>query len=264
MKILNQWVGHQWDQLAFMAEHLAPIMTHIDLPWLNQRLSASRDFSELFVIDLQGKVISSTHQAHIGAADLANAAWTEGLKKPFLHGPYIDPLTLDIGASSSNFHDEVTLMFYQPIQQNGESIGAICGRVPNDVLGDLIQREAGHIYPESGDNYIFMVDSHFDQSIQQGTALSRSRFEDDTFSHGENLKSGVHTRWGTVSVKRHTELELRFTDPATGQLHPGVRETIRNGDHLFITYPGYSDYRHIPVIGKGVTFQLKGSPTAWV
>ena len=135
--------------------------------------------------------------------------------------------------------------------------------MPNDVLGDLIQREAGHIYPESGDNYIFMVDSNFDNRIQQGTALSRSRFEDNTFSHGENLKSGIHTHWGTVRVNRHTELELRFTDPATGQLHPGVRETISKGENLFITYPGYSDYRHIPVIGKGVTFQLKGSPDRW-
>ncbi|HDY85297.1 MAG TPA: methyl-accepting chemotaxis protein, partial [Methylophaga sp.] len=173
------------------------------------------------------------------------------------------PMTLKIGRSSSKFHDEVTLMFYQPIERNGIFYGAICGRVPNDVLGDLIQREAGHIYPESGDNYIFMVDSNFDNRIQQGTALSRSRFEDNTFSHGENLKSGIHTPWGVVKVNHHTELELRFTDPATGQLHPGVRETIRNGQNVFITYPGYSDYRHIPVIGKGVTFQLKGSPDRW-
>lgn len=42
-----------------------------------------------------------------------------------------------------------------------------------------------------------------------------------------------------------------------------MRETIRNGDNLFVTYPGYSDYRHFPVIGKGVTFQLKGSPDRW-
>ncbi|HCG40631.1 MAG TPA: methyl-accepting chemotaxis protein, partial [Pseudomonas sp.] len=102
-----------------------------------------------------------------------------------------------------------------------------------------------------------------DSSVQTGTALSRSRFEDATFSHGENLKSGVHTRWGTVRVQQHTELELRFTDPATGQLHPGVRETIAKGANLFVTYPGYSDYRHIPVIGKGVTFQLQGSPDRW-
>jgi methyl-accepting chemotaxis protein len=42
-----------------------------------------------------------------------------------------------------------------------------------------------------------------------------------------------------------------------------VRETIRKGDNLFVTYPGYSDYRHIPVIGKGVTFKLPGSPDRW-
>src|SRR5690606_18372209 len=33
--------------------------------------------------------------------------------------------------------------------------------------------------------------------------------------------------------------------------------------NLFVTYPGYSDYRHIPVIGKGVTFQLPGSLDRW-
>lgn len=42
-----------------------------------------------------------------------------------------------------------------------------------------------------------------------------------------------------------------------------MRETIANGENLFVTYPGYSDYRHIPVIGKGVTFQMPGSPDRW-
>ncbi|HEC59355.1 hypothetical protein LCGC14_0627310 [marine sediment metagenome] len=263
VKILNQWVDSQWEQLEFMAGHISTSFPAVDLAWLNERLDSAVDFSELFVINMHGEVISSTYSAHIGVNNLATNAVAQGVNKPFLHGPYIDPMTLKIGRSSSKFHDEVTLMFYQPIERNGIFYGAICGRVPNDVLGDLIQREAGHIYPESGDNYIFMVDSNFDNRIQQGTALSRSRFEDNTFSHGENLKSGIHTPWGVVKVNHHTELELRFTDPATGQLHPGVRETIRNGQNVFITYPGYSDYRHIPVIGKGVTFQLKGSPDRW-
>ncbi|MDO6563078.1 methyl-accepting chemotaxis protein [Amphritea sp. 1_MG-2023] len=263
VKILNQWVDHQWEQLTFISDTLATDFPSIDPYWLNDRLASAADFSELFIIDLQGSILHSTYPDHSGHANLATSAWTTGVKTQLLHGPYIDPLTLTIGPSSSKFHDEVTLMFYQPIERDGISLGAVCGRVPNDVLGDLIQREAGHIYPESGDNYIFMVESHFDARIQQGTALSRSRFEDNTFSHGENLKSGIHTRWGSVKVNQHTELELRFTDPATGQLHPGVRETIRKGSNLFITYPGYSDYRHIPVIGKGVTFQLKGSPDRW-
>ncbi|MEW6765998.1 MAG: methyl-accepting chemotaxis protein [Pseudomonadota bacterium] len=263
VKLLNLWASQLWQQLEAMARHLAQTWPAHDVPYLEERLRAARDFSELFVIDPEGKVLGSTHAPRSGTRDLPAKAVQAGLEAPFLHGPYVDPATLRLGPSTSGFHDAVTLMFYQPIQVDGCAVGCLCGRVPNDVMSDLIQREAGHIYPESGDNYIFMVDSRFDSGIQQGTALSRSRFEDNAFTHGENLKSGVHTDWGTVRIREHTEFEIRFTDPATQQLHPGVRETIRKGENLFVTYPGYSDYRHIPVIGKGVTFQMPGSPDRW-
>ncbi|MBJ7538667.1 methyl-accepting chemotaxis protein [Marinomonas transparens] len=263
VKLLNSWINNQWSQLEVLLERVKGNFPNIELSALEERLGIVIDVSEYFVIDAQGKVINSTFKKRIGTTDLPMKAVKSGLEKPFLHGPYIDPNTLSIGASSSKFHDAVTLMLYLPIKQNGVSVGAVCARVPNDVLGDLIQREAGHIYKESGDNYLFMVKAEFDKNILPGTALSRSRFEDDTFSHGENLKGGVNTNWGTVKVQHHTEFEIRFTDPATEELHPGVRETIKNGHNLFVTYPGYSDYRHIPVIGKGVTFQLKGSPDTW-
>ena len=42
-----------------------------------------------------------------------------------------------------------------------------------------------------------------------------------------------------------------------------MQNTINNGENLFVDFPGYSDYRHVPVIGKGVTFQLPGSPDTW-
>nr|WP_234461587.1 methyl-accepting chemotaxis protein [Stutzerimonas stutzeri] len=263
VRILQGWVAAHWEHLADLADNLGEAFAHVDAEALEKKRTQLADLSELFVIDPQGRVLASTCAAHVGQQDLDGNAVAQGLAKPFLHGPYRDPLTQRLGATTSRFHDAVTLMFYQPVHVGGKILGCICARVPNDVLGDLIQREAGHVYPESGDNYLFMVESRFDSHIQPGTALSRSRFEDSTFSHGENLKSGVHTRWGTVSVQQHTELELRFTDPATGQLHPGVRETIAKGSNLFVTYPGYSDYRHIPVIGKGVTFQLQGSPDRW-
>lgn len=266
VKILQQWATSHWDHLADLASQCNASNTG-QWPELLQRCSKQvADFSELFIVDEHGQVLVSTRKNRDGAthkSDLLARALQQGLKKPFLHGPYSDPVTLDLGPSTSSFHDAVTLMFYQPLVVAGKTIGCICGRVPNDVIGDLIQREAGHVYPESGDNYIFMVKPGFDNSIQPGTALSRSRFEDSTFSHGENLKQGIHTAWGVVRVNHHTELELRFTDPATGQLHPGVRETMAKGSNLYITYPGYSDYRHIPVIGKGVTFQLPGSPDRW-
>lgn len=263
VRILTEWTEQKWSALSAVALQVAH-----DWPTFNAELLAENrrldgDFSELFVIDLQGETRYSTFPARIGKKDLDANAWSCGLKKRFLHGPYLDAVTLSLGASSSRFHDAVTLMFYQPLIKDGVLLGAVCGRVPNDVLGDLIQREAGHIFHESGDNYLFMVQPGFDKLIQPGTALSRSRFEDATFSMGDNLKQGVRTAFGTVSVKNHTEFELIFNDPATGQLHPGVRETIRRGQNCFVTYPGYADYRHIPVIGQGVTFTLPGSADVW-
>jgi len=263
VNILTSWAQQQW---AFLEGVSAEVIRELPRPstaLLQAKLTQAPDFSELFVIDAQGRVLVSSLASRKDKQDLAPQAVASGLQGRFLHGPYIDQTTLDIGPSSSRFHDAVTLMFYLPLQNQGKVVGCLCGRVPNDVLGDLIQREAGHIFIESGDNYLFMVKSAFDPSIRPGTALSRSRFEDSTFSLGDNLKQGVRTAFGIVRVRRHTELELIFTDPATGQLHPGVRETIRRGENLFVTYPGYSDYRHIPVIGTGVTFVMPGSRDIW-
>jgi len=260
--ILKSWVNTQWDFLNDASLYLATKSEQEWQGYLQNLLARNDDFSELFICLSDGTIASSSLNKTI-TYQLDQDILSKGLQSPFLHGPYIDPCTKEIGPSSSLFHDAVTLMFYQPLVVNDVVIGCLCGRVPNDVMGDLIQREAGHIYSESGDNYIFMVKSNQDPSIKLGTALSRSRFEDNTFSHGENLKSGVHTKWGTVQVQNHTEFEIRFTDPATKELHPGIRETIKQGENLFVNYPGYSDYRHVPVIGKGVTFQLPGSPDVW-
>ena len=262
IKLLQQWVKRQWAQLESCRSQLQLLDDSYE-NILRKTWQSMSDCTELFVIDQQGKVINSTYNRRAGATDLNPRAVQTGLEKPFLHGPYSDAETLHIGKRSSAFHDQVTLMFYLPIELSDGKKGCLCARIPNDVLGDLIQREAGHIFTESGDNYLFMVKSIFDPQIKSGTALSRSRFEDNTFSHGENLKSGIHTDWGTVKIQQHTEFEIRFTDPATNELHPGVRETIRKGNNLFVTYPGYSDYRHIPVVGKGVTFSLQGSLDTW-
>lgn len=259
---LTHWAEGHWGFLDALARQIGSASEGETAGLLADWLKQAPDYSELFVVDRGGRVIYSTYPANCGS-NVAQQPLAEGLKAPFLHGPYADPDTQRIGPSCSRFHDAVTLMFYQPLKRGGEVIGCLCGRIPNDVMSDIIQREAGHVYPDSGDNYIFMVESRFDRNIQPGTALSRSRFEDAAFTGGDNLKNGVRTDFGTVKIKNHTELELRFTDPATNQLHPGVRETMARGSNLFVTYPGYPDYRHIPVIGKGVTFQMPGSPDRW-
>jgi methyl-accepting chemotaxis protein len=263
IKLLQQWTNNHWEHLSVLSNILINNKFENCNLSLQNKLKDTPDFSEIFILNPHGLTTHSTYSAFIGQQSLQIKAREEAKKGRFLHGPYIDKDTLQTGASSSKFHDEVTIMFYLPLIDAGNLVGFLCGRVPNDVLGDLIQREAGHIYQESGDNYLFMANSRFDPSIRPGTALSRSRFEDNTFSHGENLKSGVNTDYGVVKIDKHTEFEIRFTDPATKELHPGVRETIRNGNNLFVNYPGYSDYRHVPVIGKGETFSLQGSPDKW-
>lgn len=278
MELLKDWTNEYWSHLDRLLSQMISQANGGSL-WENpdsaswQRMFATThrraaDFSEIFLLNADGKVVCSTYASHVGSMEL-NGAFASGLeftkdkKEKCLFGPYGDPLTLDIGPSTSTFHDKMTLLFIVPILDRYRWIGALCGRVPNDVIGDLIQRESGHVYPDSGDNYIFMAQPTLNKHIPSGTALSRSRFEDRTFTHGENLKDGVTTDWGTVRVEEHTELELMFTDPATGKLHPGVANTIRKGNNLFVEFPGYSDYRHIPVIGKGVTFQLPHCPDRW-
>ncbi|MCM3748450.1 methyl-accepting chemotaxis protein [Paenibacillus pasadenensis] len=228
-------------------------------------------FTELFFVDGDGAVTATTYAPHLGQGyELESRGGLElGLSHASssggrcLYGPFRDEITLAAGPRTSSFHDRVTLMFIEPFFKDGKWLGALCGRVPGDVLGDLIQRESGHVYPDSGDNYLFMAKPELDLSIEPGVALSRSRFEDRTFTHGDNLKDGVRTDYGIVKVEEHTELELKFTDPSTGELHPGVANTIRSGSNLFVEFPGYSDYRHIPVIGKGVTFRLPHHPDLW-
>ncbi len=262
-QLLVQWAEQQWAYLGSLARDVEKNWPAVSGSFLASACALQKEMSEIFIVDTAQVVRHSSHSAHEGKRDLDAQACARGLQQSFLHGPYADPLTRTLGATTSSFHDDMTLMFYQPLQVNGAVVGSLCARIPNDVMSDLIQREAGHVYRDSGDNYLFMVDAKFDTAILPGTALSRSRFEDNAFTHGDNLKQGVRTDFGVVSVKERTELELRFTDPATRELHPGVRETIRNRQHVFVCYPGYPDYRHVPVIGAGLTLQMPGSPDTW-
>lgn len=234
-RLLLDWAQHQWQHLQNLAELIAanPVSQHQELLHQHQRLFA--DASELLLINAAGQRLASTRNLSM-AQPLPAKAVARGLTAPFLHGPYSDPDTARLGASTSGFHDAVTLMFYQPIP----GLGCLCARIPNDVLSDLIQREAGHVFQDSGDHYLFMAQSHFDAALSPGTALSRSRFEDQSFSLGDNLKQGIPTRWGPIQIRNHTELELVFTDPATGQLHHGIAQTIARGHSLEVRCPGYA------------------------
>ncbi len=266
---LENWFKDSWAALEITRDTVISYMERekvedINLKeLLNSKKEQYKDFTEIFIINFEGKVTVSTFSESIGKSKESLPNYIYGMNtKPYMYGPYIDEESLNIGKGSSQFFDEVTLMFSIPFENSKTGKKAVlCGRVPNDVMSDVIQEEDTHVYKESGDNYLFMVKSS--RNIATGTAISRSRFEDSTFSLGDNLKEGVRTKkWGVVKVKKHTEFELIFNDPATDKLHPGVINTIRNGANLDCR-PGYPDYRHIMVGGKGVIINPPNSDEVW-
>lgn len=261
---LESWFKEQWMKIEVMGKEISSVMDNenTDLTQvLTELYHAYDEVLECFLVDEGGVVRASSYQGHIGKdySFLPNIArGKEGL--PYMYGPYMDKATLDLPVGERIFYDEVTLLFSVPLKSQGEW-RLLCVRYLNDDMCNVIQEEDSHVFRESGDNYLFMIKNS--RNIPAGTAISRSRFEDKTFTLGDNLKDGVRTKkWGNVKIEKHTEFEILFNDPATGELHPGVAATIQNGSNLDC-WPGYPDYRHILVGGKGVTIVPPHSDEVW-
>jgi methyl-accepting chemotaxis protein len=263
-KALENWFSDKWAQLENIKNSLVALEDNNDIVnnYLVENVKKYEDFCEIFVLDENGIVSVSSCKEHVGLnmSDLPNFA--AGLEdKQLMYGPYIDKRSLDTDIKNKKFADDVTLMFSSRCKNHDGQIRILCCRTLNDDMSNVIQDEDTHIYKDSGDNYLFMVKSN--RGIKTGTAISRSRFEDNTFTLGDNLKEGVKTkRWGKVQIKEHTEFEIIFTDPATNQLHQGVANTIKNGENLDC-WPGYPDYRHIMVGGKGTLITPPNCDEVW-
>ncbi|WP_026887919.1 methyl-accepting chemotaxis protein [Clostridium beijerinckii] len=263
-KALDNWFNDKWAQLENIKNSLVALQDNdkIVCNYLSETVKKHEDFCEIFVLNEDGLVSVSSCKEHIGLdmSDLPNLkAGLEG--RSLMYGPYIDKRTLDIDTSNKKFADDVTLMFSSRCRNHSDQVRILCCRALNDDMSNVIQDEDTHIYKDSGDNYLFMVKTSRD--IKPGTAISRSRFEDNTFTLGDNLKDGIKTKsWGTVKIKEHTEFEIIFNDPATSKLHRGVENTIRNGENLDC-WPGYPDYRHIMVGGKGTLITPPNCDDVW-
>lgn len=262
-RALEEWFQDRWleienvNHIAYSYDERGTEIHKI----LKDSLDTS-DFIEFLLLDENGMAIASSYPQHIGQsfADLPN--YQKGLAgEKLMYGPYLDERTLDIDCSEHEFFDEVTLMFSVPAVNGDGRKRIFIGRVLNDTMSNVIQDEDTHVYKDSGDNYLFMVQTS--RQVPPGTAISRSRFEDDTFTLGDNLKDGVRTKhWGTVKIEKHTEFEICFTDPETGKLHQGIQNTMDKGENLDV-WPGYPDYRHIMVGGKGTLIRPPHSDEVW-
>ncbi|MDF2589511.1 MAG: putative methyl-accepting chemotaxis protein, partial [Anaerocolumna sp.] len=262
-KALDNWFMDQWMQLHSIAKTL--MILNETPKSLSESLQEAVEhyptFLEVFVVGSDGIVIASSFGKHIGKTYKDFPGYKKGLTgESYMYGPYEDLDTLDLTINNRQFYDEVTLLFSEPYKNNDE-VRILFARVLNDDMSNVIQDEDTHIYKDSGDNYLFMIKNN--RGIPTGTAISRSRFEDRTFTLGDNLKDGIRTkRWGEIKINAHTEFEIIFHDPKTRSLHQGVQNTINNGENLDC-WPGYPDYRHILVGGKGTLIQPPNSDEVW-
>lgn len=262
-KALDNWFHDQWLKIDSLVKALQSnadddVKTE---ELLQETITQGNDFLEAFILDSTGSVIHSSYALHknLDYSQLPN--YTKGMNdEAYMYGPFCDLNTLDIPVNDKPFTDEVTLIFSQPYLTTDET-RIFCVRILNDDMSNIIQEEKSHVFKETGDNYLFMIKNN--RGIPAGTAISRSRFEDKTFTLGDNLKDGIRTRrWNTVKIEKHTEFEICFTDPATRQLHQGIQNTINNGENLDC-WPGYPDYRHIMVGGKGTIITPPHSDELW-
>ena len=86
VRLLQQWCDNQWQSLDSLAALFADHLATVDGQQLQRQLKKLVDVSELFLIDTAGRVISSSHEAHVGKQDLDSRAVQAGLRAPFLHG----------------------------------------------------------------------------------------------------------------------------------------------------------------------------------
>ncbi|GAL34279.1 methyl-accepting chemotaxis protein [Vibrio maritimus] len=127
VKLLETWALNQWRFLEDAAFYLSSKTEDEQADALDLLLKRSKDFTELFLVDSVGVTTCSSYREHNGQKLAAPKALELGQVKPFLHGPYVDQKTLTIGASSSKFHDAVTLMFYQPLMGASRTLQCSAG-----------------------------------------------------------------------------------------------------------------------------------------
>jgi signal transduction histidine kinase len=104
--------------------------------------SGSMDlFSELFLMDVGGKVILSTNTAHENEKHTIYDYFIEGSKGLYIQQP-----------SYSLSQGEMTVVISSPVMSNGSVVGVIAGRASLQSLNDIMKERAG--LGETGETYL--------------------------------------------------------------------------------------------------------------
>lgn len=134
-KALENWFKDTWAALEITKDTIISYIEreNMDEMKLQNILKCKKeqyvDFTELFILNKEGIVTVSTFKESIGKSKKNSPNYTYGMmEKSYMYGPYIDEETLKIGKGSSQFFDEVTLIFSTPLKnsKSGKYRSIVC------------------------------------------------------------------------------------------------------------------------------------------
>ena len=179
---------------------------------INAIIKLEKNIYELFILDINGKIICSSSKENIGLDKSYNDYFTEGLKATYIKDPYYSETT---GKNS--------IAFSAPISHDEENyVGVIVARMEISVLNEILEDNTG--LGKFGEIYLINKDSYM---------VTDSKFKEDTF-----LKEKIDS----INAKNCLSLpEFQKKD-----------ETIVYGEDYHIGHEEssiYSNYRGIIVLG---------------
>ncbi|HHT9111337.1 MAG TPA: cache domain-containing protein [Candidatus Brocadiaceae bacterium] len=179
-------------------------------------------YKEVFIANPTGTVIVSTDKNNIGKDIAATPYFQEALRGKTVFSD-IMPSTIPIENEAGSPELGLPTMFVSTPVTNEKSdvLGVLTFRLDVSELIKLIlpmkATETGEIYLINKDGYM-LTESRFARSLKE---------------------SGV--------IKKRTSLELKVTNPKTGNLTLAVQQCLKGSDGYNDT--GYLDYRGVSVIG---------------
>jgi signal transduction histidine kinase len=125
---------------------------------LKDSLEAQALFEEFFLYDVNGRIMASSNEAHIGRRINRQPYFAPGLEADFIQAPFHETRT----------SHEFTMFITRPIQGEGV-VGALAGRLNLETLAAIMTARIG--LDESGETYLVSADdSH---------SLTPLRFQSD-------------------------------------------------------------------------------------
>ncbi len=179
-------------------------------------------YKEVFIANPTGAIILSTDKNNIGRDVVSTQYFQEALKgKTFLSDIMPSPVPIENEFGELELGLPTMFVSNQVTNEKMEVLGVLVYRLDvNELIKLIIPMKA----TETGEIYLIN---------KEGFMLTKSRFT-------ENLKeSGI--------IKKRTPLELKMTNPKTGNLTLAVQQCLKGQEGYNET--GYLDYRGVSVIG---------------